>query len=72
MGSEPYRSTSSPWEGHDLFELRVKRWAFLLPGAGSTSGLARPGDRFGASLTAIDDRDDDGALDLASGARAHA
>jgi hypothetical protein len=44
------------------------RWSSFLPGDHGTSGHTRPGDRFGASLATLADRDGDARVELGVGA----
>jgi hypothetical protein len=52
----------------DRKDLRVLRSLPFLPGECGTSGYARPGDRFGASLATLADLDGDARLELGIGA----
>jgi hypothetical protein len=52
----------------DRKDLSVVRWSSFLPGDHGTSGHTRPGDRFGASLATLADRDGDARVELGVGA----
>lgn len=52
----------------DRHDLAVKRWSLLGRREGGFPGKLRAGDRFGASLAHLADRNGDGLLDLAVGA----